>query len=145
MPRTRHRARTPARRAAVALVVAAAVLATAPLVAAPPADPFKGKWEATDAVDGSNETMSFGGNGDTRRVTLHDDDGTVACDPDGGPVTARGIGTISADGSEISVDFSWRCASGQTGGGVITFTHDAATDTLTEASGTVWHRSGGGP
>lgn len=108
--------------------VCTALLAFALLGAGPP-DPFSGAWEGTDVVDESSLRLSLGGGGETRSVSLFDDDATVACDT-GGPATARGTGVI--DGNDLVVDeFVIRCADGTPTFVVeASFTYDPSTDTL---------------
>ena len=71
---------------------------------------FIGAWFATD-VDGSAMTLTFGGRGLTRSVTLFDDLATGACEPDA-PIALSGrglIGSVLGDGRFIAIDISGRC------------------------------------
>lgn len=129
------------RRGTLAILMSAALVAGLFVTGskASPSDPFRGAWRSVDAVDGSNQHMSFGGAGATRVVRLFDDAAT-ACD--GVPATAQGPGTIS--GSSIEVEFVVDCAGTQPDPEgnpfTITFTHDPVDDTLSEANGTIWNR-----
>lgn len=117
---------------AMALVL---VMGAAVATAAPP-DPFRGAWTSTDVVDDSSQRLTFGGGGDTRTVRLFDADATVACG--GGPVIARGVGSISGD--TLTVEFSFNCASGAEPG-PFTVEYTAVDGTLEEnISSTVWTR-----
>jgi hypothetical protein len=116
-------------------LLAGGLLATG--VVAAPADPFKGAWVSIDVVDDSNQRLTFGGGGDTRRITLRDQDATVACG--GGPAIVRGTGTISGD--SITGNLSIRCANGnEAADAVVTFTYNSGTNTLADNFGTTWTR-----
>ena len=92
--------RRPVRAGVVALVCLAAWGIGGSAGAAPP-DPFRGTWKSID-VDGSNQTLSFGGVGETRMVHLFDDFASLApCS--GGPATGTGVGSV--DGTSIAVEF----------------------------------------
>jgi hypothetical protein len=118
------------------LSAAALVVALAGVATAAPSDPFKGAWASID-TDGSNQTLTFGGNGSTRRVTLFDD-GASVCD---GMVPATGRGTGTVDGSSLSVTYLLSC---HPGGSFttpeVTYTHDAGSNTLTDSFGVTWSR-----
>jgi len=129
------------RRTLGAVFTIALVLATiaGPAAVASPPDPFLGAYESIDGFDGSNQRIAFGGHGDTRRVTLFDDDATGAC-ADGGPAWATGIGEVSGD--EITVTFDLVCASGESFVAELVFT-DLGDGTLTDSGpgNTIWYRS----
>lgn len=81
-------------------------------------------------MDDSTQQVTFGGSGDTREVTLTDDNATVACET-GGQATARGTGTV--DGNEIEAVLTLRCADGTPPlTATVTFTYDPDSDTLTD-------------
>lgn len=108
----------------------------------PSSDAFFGTWVSTD-LDGSEQTLSFAGQGDTRVVRYVDENATEACD-DGGRFTAWGHGTV--DGSTIAVTLERVRCDDRTDrsdlvGSVITYVHDPDTDTLTDDFGVVWHRA----
>jgi hypothetical protein len=130
------------RRRILGAVFAAALVgaAMAPAAVASPPDPFLGAYQSVDGFDGSNQTVSFGGHGDTRRVTLFDDNATGGLCPEAGPAWATGIGEVSGDTLTIP-EFEVVCASGETAVLPFSFT-DEGDGTLTDSGpgGTIWHR-----
>jgi hypothetical protein len=125
--------------------VAVMVFALIPGAGAAPADPFKGGWRSVDAFDDSDQRLTFGGSGETRRVKLIDNDATAACDT-GGLVRGSGLGVV--DGDSIEVTYELTCADGTPPfEATVTYDYDAATNTLSDTVGgltTTWHRPGGG-
>lgn len=109
--------------------------ALGPSASAAPPDPFHGGWKSID-TDGSSQTLSFGGSGDTRRVRLVD---TFASGCGGGMATASGVGTLSSN--TVFVTLEVRCANGSFIPDTdVAFTYDADTDTITDSFGVDWHR-----
>ena len=109
-------------------------------------DPFRGVWVSID-IDGSSQRLVVGGGrAGTYRALFYDDGATVCgLDPDTGDIlyaaVARGPFTLS--GNTISADLPITCLSrppGSIGVYTLTFTYDAASDTLTDGIGVVWYR-----
>ena len=130
----------------LASIIAILILAftTIGAFAAPPSDPFIGRWESTD-IDGSYQVMSIGGG--PHRISYHDFGATVCgLDPVTGDflygATARGSGMVS--GNDYSGTWDVWCLSKPTTliltGLAFQFTYDPSTDTLTDLLGVVWHR-----
>lgn len=115
------------------------LLAAAPAGAKGPSDPFQGRWTSIDIVDDSSQQLTFGGAGETRRVTLLDDFAT-GCGPENeSPAHARGVGTITGD--TIDVAFHVHCTrTGERFDADFSFTYDGGTNTLTDTDGTIWAR-----
>jgi hypothetical protein len=117
-----------------------ACIAMGTAVSAASPDPFKGAWQSIDN-DGSDQTLSFGGGGDTRRVRLFDD-GASACGWPDLNVSANLSGTGVIDGVELTVDLSGRCSpGGDPIGAEVTF--EAVGATLVDSFGVIWHRPPG--
>ena len=102
--------------------------------------PFLGTWASTDH-DGSSQTLGIMGGGSGHfAVSLYDDAATAAC----GGAPARIAGSGSADGNDLVMVGVLTCVPG---GNflrtriAIDFHYDSSTDTLTDFSGVVWHRS----
>lgn len=108
-----------------------------------PSDPFLGVWESVD-IDGSNQRLSFGGGGGTRRVIFRDDNATGGvCESGGGWFMARGTGKVDGDTiSGVWESDNIRCQDGTdvTDDIDFEFVHDPATDTLSDPSGVTWSR-----
>ena len=105
-------------------------------------DAFAGTWTSID-TDGSNQTLYVGGSGQAGRhaVSLFDDMASMACD--GAPARAQGSGVV--EGGTLYWQGTVTCpaggrgpATGRVGG--FELTYNEGTDTLTDASGVVWHR-----
>lgn len=125
-----------------AAIVATSVL-TPTTASAATTDPFTGAWESIDSGDGSYQTLDVYGSGASGRhaTRLHDTVASQACD--GQPANAQGPGVVS--GVEMAVMFTITCpgsgkgpATGQVG--PIIYTYHPGSDTMTDDSGTVWHR-----
>jgi len=117
----------------------ALTLALAANAVAAPSDPFKGVWTSTD-TDGSHQTLSFGGSGDTRKVHYFDD-GASACGWPDIIATATLVGDATVSGSSANVDVAGQCNG--TGGPLsanVTYTYDANANTLTDSFGVIWSR-----
>jgi len=126
--------------ASMSLLLAAVLVSSA----AAARDPFIGRWHATDALDGSNETMSIGGGpGGTVMMRLHDDY-TTACGDPFPPSFVTGFLT-EQDATHLSGDVQILClakppfiASGGPYGAV--YVYRPGDDTLLDGFGTVWYR-----
>lgn len=108
-----------------------------------PPDPFRGAWTSVDAADGSDQTLHFGGGGSTRRASLRDRFASSCPLPPQGAV-AKGEGVITSPAT-IEVTFTVRCQrTGDTTVAEVTFTHEPASNTLTDdlAPPTTWFRPG---
>jgi hypothetical protein len=119
-----------------------ALALAASVVSAAPADPFRGVWKSIDN-DGGNQTVAFGGSGESRSVRYFDD-GASACRWPDEPVSATltGVGTISA--SSLTVDLSGTCHPG--GGSIVALvTFTAVGDSLEDTLGVTWYRPPGPP
>ena len=118
-------------------------------VAGPPAtalepDSFAGSWESYDIGDGSYQTLTVRGTGTEgmHGVRLIDTAASQACA--GAPASVQGRGSVS--GTTMTFLFTITCpgsGKGPTTGliGPILFRYHAGSDTLTDGSGTVWHRT----
>ena len=129
---------------ATAIAVSGLTLAS-PAVGATTSDPFGGMWESIDAGDGSYQTLNVrgSGTGGMHAVRLFDTEASAACG--GEPASVQGTGSVS--GSRMAFYFTISCpgsGKGPTTGrvGPIVFRYHAGADTLTDGSGTVWHRIG---
>jgi hypothetical protein len=107
------------------------------------ADPFTGAWESIDVGDSSYQTLEVYGSGSGGRhaTRLYDTVATQACD--GQAANVQGPGVVS--GAEMTVQFTVTCPGtgrGPTTGlvGPIVYTYSPGSDTITDDSGTVWHR-----
>jgi hypothetical protein len=127
---------------AAAITLSALTLAP-PAVGTTTADPFGGRWESIDAGDGSYQTLRVRGAGVNGRhaVRLFDTAASQACS--GEAASVQGTGSVS--GRRMSFYFTIACpgsGKGPTTGlvGPIVFRYHAGSDTLTDGSGTVWHR-----
>lgn len=102
--------------------------------------PFLGSWTSVD-TDGSNQWLSINGGGsDNFSIYLYDESATTACG--GAPARVTGAGTAFDD--DLVMLGTLSCAPG---GNVLRsrltldFHYDSTTDTLTDFSGVVWHRT----
>jgi len=121
------------------MAATALTLAVVTNAGATPSDPFKGVWTSID-TDGSNQRLSFGGNGDTRAVHYFDD-GASACGWPAINVTATLIGKATVSGSSATADLAGQCnGTGQSLASTATFTYDSGTNTLSDTFGVTWHR-----
>jgi hypothetical protein len=108
-------------------------------VTAAPSDPFKGVWTSTD-TDGSHQTLSFGGSGDTRAVHYFDA-GASVCGWPAVNATATLIGQATVSGSSATADLAGQCnGTGQSLAATSTYTDDSGTNTLTDSFGVTWYR-----
>jgi hypothetical protein len=102
--------------------------------------PFLGTWTSVD-TDGSDQWLRINGGGsDHYAMYLYDESATVAC----GGAPARVTGSGTADGDDLLMRGALTCAPGGNvvrGRLALDFHFDSATDTLTDFSGVVWHRS----
>jgi hypothetical protein len=122
--------------AAAALTFALASTAAA----ATPSDPFKGAWTSTD-TDGSDQMVSFGGNGATRAVHYFDAGASVCGWPAvNATATLTGMGVVS--GTSLTVEAAGKCngGSGQPLSSTVTYTYDSGTNTLLDSFGVTWYR-----
>ena len=113
--------------------------ALAPAATAAPGD-LAGTWTSTD-LDGSSQRLDVNGSGNHGySMFLYDDEATSACGGD----PARLTGTGQMDGDTLTMTGSLTCLPG---GNVLrfridyVFVYSAGADTLTDASGVVWHRA----
>ena len=111
-------------------------------VSAAPSRGFTGAWESVD-VDDSNQKMAIGGGGSgTYRVFLFDDGGTVCdFDPEGNLYPLIGLGEGTADGYDLVTDLALWCLKKPRESQVlvtVTFTYNAAGDTLEQYVGGIW-------
>ena len=127
---------------ATGLIITASVLAS-PAASSATTDPFAGGWESIDVADGSYQTLNVYGSGTGGRhgTRLHDTVASQACDSQ--PANVQGPGFVS--GVEMTVFFTVTCPGsgrGPTTGlvGPIVYTYEPDSDTMTDDSGTVWHR-----
>lgn len=101
-------------------------------------DSFSGQWEAIDAFDNSNLTMTITKDGSNRyTVLLSDDKRRNQCGTNGDePVFAyQGEGSGEADGNVLSTNLTFWCLTNphsQLGTHNITFTYDETTNTLSD-------------
>jgi hypothetical protein len=101
--------------------------------------PFLGTWTSVD-TDGSNQWLSIHGGGSDNYSMYVYDDSASACG--GAPARVTGAGTAFDD--DLVMLGTLSCAPG---GNIfrtrlaIDFHYDSGTDTLTDFSGVVWHRS----
>jgi len=123
-------------------VCAAIVIGTQVLVLQPASAaelPFNGTWTSVD-TDGSNQVLTVRGQGaGSRAVALFDDAATVC-----GGVPARVAGSAVIDGPLMFLHAPVSCRPGGNpfhGPVEVAFLYDEATDTLSDPSGVVWHRS----
>lgn len=89
-------------------VAAAAAMLAAGALAATPASamgryPANGTYTAIDSVDGSNLTLRIGGNASNARLTLFDDEATIACPVANSAAIARGTGAWVGDDLTLTV------------------------------------------
>lgn len=105
-----------------------------------PDNPFRGRWQGMDIVDGSTLTLNIAGRpGGTYRLFLQDDEATAACPATAGMAIARGTGSVS--GNTLPYTGSGLCPSEHyrfSFNGELTY--DVSTDTLTDFDGTVYNR-----
>ena len=110
---------------------------------AAPSDVFRGSWTSFDSGDGSAQTMDIRGSGARghHSVFVHDTVASRACD--GAPANVKGAGTV--DEGVLVWFFTVTCpgsgkgpVTGRVGPGLLFY--NAGTDTITDDSGTVWHR-----
>jgi hypothetical protein len=127
---------------AAAVIISASVLAPG-VSSAATSDPFAGAWESNDSGDGSYQTLDVygSGTGGKHGTRLNDTVASRACDSQ--PANVQGPGFVSGD--EMVVFFTVTCpgsGKGPTTGlvGPAVFTYDPDSDTMTDDSGTVWHR-----
>ena len=125
----------------VAATIALAGVAALPAPASAAPGELSGTWTSVD-LDGSNQTLKVSGSGNpTYAVVLRDDETSGVC----GGAPAQLVGPGSVDGDELVVLGRLVCVPGGnplSGGPILfTFEHDAATDTLTDFTGVVWHRA----
>ncbi|GAA2159421.1 hypothetical protein FHX52_3705 [Humibacillus xanthopallidus] len=133
MKRTRH-----ALALSAAIAVASAVLAPAASAAS---GPLAGTWTSID-TDGSNQTLTIVGSGaHVYSMSYFDDVASGACGGD--PAMVKGPGY--PDGDTLTMVGTLTCLPG---GNVfrerlvLGYEYDAETDTLTDGSDVVWHRTG---
>jgi hypothetical protein len=124
---------------AVSVVLAFGTALLSPAASAAGGD-LAGTWTSVD-LDGSNQTLQITGSGrHVYAMFLVDDFTTGGC---GGP-PAQFVGFGVVDGSELLMSGTLICLPGGNpiaGRISISFQYDAATDTLTDFSGVVWHRA----
>jgi hypothetical protein len=127
---------------AVVFIVTASVLAPGAASAAT-ADGFAGAWSSYDVGDGSYQTLDVYGSGErgVHGTRLHDTVASQACD--GQPANVQGSGFVS--GTDMVVFFTVTCPGSGKGPvtgrvGPIIYAYDPGSDTMTDDSGTVWHR-----
>jgi hypothetical protein len=118
-----------------AIVCVAQILSASPASAA--TTPFDGTWRSIDS-DGSHQQLYV--HGGAHAVKLYDDAATSACR--GTPAMVPGFGSVH--GRTLTVNGVLVCLPG---GNVLRFrillefTYHAASDTLTDSTGVIWHRS----
>jgi hypothetical protein len=129
-------------------MLATAVLITAALLVPTAAsgatsDRFAGDWWSIDVGDGSYQTLAVSGSGrgGHHGTRLYDTVASQACG--GQPAAVQGPGFVSGD--QMLVFFTVTCPGSGPGpfhglAGPIVYTYHAATDTLTDDAGDVWHR-----
>ena len=99
--------------------------------------PFAGVWAATDAGDGSSQTLWISEDGG--HFVLYDQLATT-CDPDS-PANAFGVGTLRRNVLSVTME-AW-CLSAEPTylvSGSDTWTYDPSTDTFVDSGGAIWHR-----
>ncbi len=125
---------------AASSVVLALVPFGAVTAASAPDDAFRGTWTSID-TDGSNQFLNIRGRGEgIHAMSLYDDSATNACD--GSPAHLQGTGLVHGD--SLLMRGTLTCIPGGnrlTGRISLRFVYDSGSDTLTDATGVIWHRS----
>ncbi len=129
--------------ALAALLTLSALMMAGQPAAALASDSFAGTWESYDIGDGSYQTLAVRGAGTEgmHGVRLFDTAASQACAD--APAGVQGRGSVT--GTTMTFFFTITCPGsgrGPTTGlvGPILFRYHAGSDTLTDDSGTVWHR-----
>ena len=128
-------------RLVVGLSLTTGLLFAGPIgVTAAPPDPFVGAWQGIDAGDDSLLSLTISGG--SHRAVLRDTSVSVGCPP-GTPAVATGAGMVSP-ATVITLDFEVLCLADRSRFDFpgYTLTHQAVSDTLTHADGTVFTRVG---
>jgi hypothetical protein len=126
---------------ATCLVVLATVVPAATISASAQGDLFRGTWTSVD-TDSSHQSLRIQASGERGRhaMFLFDDSATAACS--GSPASFKGVGV--ADGNLLLMRGTLTCRPGGNpiGGRIsLEFEYDPGTDTISDETGVIWHRS----
>jgi hypothetical protein len=99
--------------------------------------PWVGRWQTTDIVDGSTNTLtiSFLSSASSYNLNWQETYFTI-CSGDPGV----GLGTGTEDQIGLHTNINFYCKGAPTGTFNINFTWDSSTDTITSDDGQVWER-----